>query len=358
MRVLHVDSARGWRGGQNQVLLTALGMLRRGHDVGVACQAGGRLESRCREAGLQVHPLSFHGDLSPAAILGLGSLLRRTRPAVLQLHDPHALAAGLLARRMAGPGVTIATRRVDFPLKGSFSRAKYRAADRVVAVSRAIVSVLEAHGVRKEKLRLVHEGVTDRPPLAGGAEILERLGIPPGAPVVGNVAALVDHKDHATLVEAAALVVRQLPEAHFLVAGEGEKRPEIEARARALGLGGRFILAGFRDDLDRLIPAFSVFCLSSKLEGLGTSLLDAMCFSRPIVATAAGGIPDAVRDGENGRLVPARDPAALSGALVELLVDEGRREAMGRAGRNLFERLFSADQMVERTLDVYAEVVS
>ncbi len=357
MRILHIDSARGWRGGQSQVLLTAAGMARHGHRVSVACQAGGSLERRCRDAGLEVHPLRFHGDVSPAATLGLVSVLRRERPAVVQLHDPHALAAGLLARRL-WPGVAaVATRRVDFPLNGRLSRAKYRAADRVVVVSRAIAKILEADGIGPEKLRLVHEGVADRPPLPGGAELLAGLGVPPGAAVVGNVAALVDHKDHATLVEAAALVVRERPETHFVVAGEGERRGDIEAHVRALGLGRRFVLAGFRHDLDRLIPAFTLFCLSSKLEGLGTSLLDAMCFSRAAVATAAGGIPDAVEDGETGRLAPPGDPAALARALLDVLADPDRREAMGRAGRQRFESLFSADRMVERTLEVYAEVV-
>jgi len=356
MRILHIDSARGWRGGQNQVLLTAEGMARHGHRVSVACQAGGSLEGRCRAAGLEVHPLRFHGDLSPAATLGLASVLRRERPAVLQLHDPHALAAGLLARRLGPRTATIATRRVDFPIHGRLSRAKYRAADRVIVVSAAIARVLEADGVPRDRIRLVHEGVTDRPPVPGGGELLAGLGVPPGAAVVGNVAALVDHKDHATLVEAAAQVVRERPETYFVVAGEGERRGDIETRVQALGLGRHFVLAGFRHDLDRLIPAFTLFCLSSKLEGLGTSLLDAMCFSRAVVATAAGGIPDAVEDQATGRLAPPGDPSALAAALLDVLADPERREAMGRAGRRRFEERFSAERMVERTLEVYAEV--
>jgi glycosyltransferase involved in cell wall biosynthesis len=356
MRILHVDSARGWRGGQNQVLLTAAGMARRGHHVSVACQAAGPLEGRCRDAGLEIHPLRFHGDFSLAATLSLASVLRRERPALLQLHDPHALAAGLLAQRLGPRTATIATRRVDFRLHGRLSRAKYRAADRVVVVSGAIAQVLEGDGVSPQRLRLVHEGVTDRPPLPGGAELLAGLGVPAGAAVIGNVAALVDHKDHATLVEAAARVVRERPETYFVVAGEGERRGDIEARVQALGLGRRFILAGFRHDLDRLIPAFTLFCLSSRLEGLGTSLLDAMCFSRAVVATAAGGIPDAVEDGSTGRLAPTGDPSALARALLDVLADPERREAMGRAGRCRFEERFSADRMVERTLEVYAEV--
>src|SRR5262249_24734660 len=149
-----------------------------------------------------------------------------------------------------------------------------------------------------------------------------------------------------------ALLAR-VPEARLLLIGDGELRPALKAQARALGLGDRCLFAGFRSDLDRLIPAFTVFCLSSKWEGLGTSLLDAMCFARPIVATAAGGIPEAVADGVNGRLVPVGDSKALAEALAAVLTDAAAQEAMGREGRLRFESAFTAERMADETLRVY-----
>lgn len=350
MRVLHVDSAASWRGGQNQVLLTALGMARGGHEVAVACRAGGVLAERAREAGLAVHPLRFHGDVSPLAALGLRRLLRSLRPEAVQLHDPHAAAAAWLAGRSGARRVAV--RRVDFRLRRLLSRRKYLACDHVVAVSRAIATLLAADGLPSRQLSVVYEGVPDRLPAAGGREALRELGIPEGAPVVGNVAALTDHKDHATLLEAAAALRRQLPEARYVVVGEGELRATLEAQAARLGIADRVIFAGFRRDLDRLLPAFDVFCLSSHQEGLGTSLLDAMCFGRAVVATAAGGIPEAVEDGVTGRVVPVRDPAALAAALLEVLGSPERREALGRAGRARFLARFTAERMVEETLRV------
>jgi glycosyltransferase involved in cell wall biosynthesis len=115
------------------------------------------------------------------------------------------------------------------------------------------------------------------------------------------------------------------------------------------------VVAGFRTDLDRLIPAFDVFCLSSWMEGLGTSLLDAMCYGRAVVGTSAGGIPEAVADGVTGRIVPVRHPDALAAALVDVLQDAARREALGRAGRRRFLERFTEDRMVDETLAVYAE---
>jgi glycosyltransferase involved in cell wall biosynthesis len=356
LRILQVDTARGWRGGQNQVLLTAQGLARRGHQVVLACQRGGVLEQRARAAGLDVRALRFHGDLSPLAVAALARLLRAERPQVAQLHDPHAVACGVLAAAGGRTLPLVATRRVDFPLHGRWSRWKYGRARRVVAVSAAIRDVLAADGLEASRLRLVHEGVPDRPPAPDARAALAALGIPAGAPVVGNVAALTGHKDHDTLLRAARLVLDHMPGARFVVLGEGERRPHLEALHRELHLGGGCVLAGFRADVDRLLPAFTVFCLSSSMEGLGTSLLDAMAFARPVVATRAGGIPEAVEDGVTGRVVPPRDPAALAAALLDVLGDEARARAMGEAGRRRYEERFTADRMVEQTLAVYEEI--
>ena len=351
MRVLPVDTAAGWRGGQNQVLLSALGMAVRGHQVALACRAGGILEGRARSAGLDVHAFPFRGDWSPSAALGLARLTRRGQPEVVHAHDPHALAAALVA---GGPRV--ASRRVDFAVKGRASRWKYGRCERIIAVSEAVAAVLRRDGVATDQVRVVYEGVPTRPPQPGGRAVLAALGVPMTALVVGTVAALTDHKDHQTLLSAAAQVAARVPEAHFVIVGDGDRKAALYAQAAALGLQGRVVFAGFREDLDRLIPAFDVFCLSSKMEGLGTSLLDAMCFARPVVATAAGGIPEAVEDGVTGRLVPVQDPAALAAALVTVLTDPAQRERLGTAGRRRFESRFSADRMVEATLAVYDEL--
>jgi len=355
-RVVHVDTAASWRGGQNQVLLTAQGMMARGVATEIACRRGGELEARARAAGVSVEPVSFRGDLWPAGILALARRVRQQPDSVLLLHDPHAVSAGLIATRLGRRVPLVAVRRVDFPLRGAFSRAKYAACDGVIVVSSAIGSVMGRGGIASEQLALVYEGVPDRRPAPGGKEALAALGVPEDALVVGNVAALTAHKDHATLIDAMMILRAKQPQAWLVIAGEGELRGVLEAQARALGVADRTVFAGFRTDLDRLLPAFSIFCLSSHMEGLGTSLLDAMAFARPIVATRAGGIPEAVEDGVTGRVVPPRDPPALAQALLELLGDPARQEALGRAGRRRFQERFTADRMVENTLAVYAEL--
>lgn len=357
VRIVHVDSAAGWRGGQNQVLLAVAGMLARGHDVRVACRHGGELARRARARGLDVLELPFGGDLDPRALWALRRALRAFDADVVQLHDPHAVAAGVMATRgwVRAPAL-VATRRVDFHVKGMLSQAKYRACKRIVAVSAAIVRVLQGDGLPSASLRLVYEGVPDRPPQPGGRGALAALGVAADAAVVGNVAALSDHKDHATLLAAWPGVVACHPRARLVIVGDGELRTRLRADAARLGIADSVVFAGFRADLDALLPAFDVFCLSSHMEGLGTSLLDAMCFGRPIVATHAGGIPEAVEDGVTGRIVPVRDPVALGAALVDVLGHASRAAAWGAAGRARFERHFTDGRMVTESLAVYDEV--
>jgi L-malate glycosyltransferase len=360
MKILHVDTAREWRGGQNQVWLTARGQLSRGHAVRIACASAGRLEARLLAEALDHQSFAFgRGDLSPRSVAALAGVMRAYGPDVVQLHDPHGISAGVLAARLSRfDGALIGTRRVDYPLRGSLSRMKLSACDAVIAVSSAIVEILAESGLPRANTHLVYEGVADRPAVGTRAD-LRVFGIGDRDFVVGNVAALTEQKDHETLLVAAQRLVAAEPSARVLVFGEGQLRQQLEERAKALGLGAAVVFAGFRPDVERFIPHFDAFCLSSQKEGLGTSLLDAMCFSRPIVATAAGGIPEVVIDGVNGRLVPVKDPEKLAAGLIEVLrASPEQRQRWGAAGRERFLASFSVERMVDETLGVYDGALS
>ncbi|MEO8361685.1 MAG: glycosyltransferase family 4 protein [Vicinamibacteria bacterium] len=355
MKILHIDTATEWRGGQNQIVLTAVGQRARGHQVEVFANPDGPLAVRGRAAGLSVPERSVgRGDFSLKTLGSVRGAVRSFAPDVLHIHESHGLMAALLAVRGMEPRPRmIASRRVDFPLK-AMSRFKYGRMDKVLAVSNAVCDVLIHGGLPAEKVLLVHEGVNDRPPVPGGRKLLAALGVPEGAPVVGNVAQLVDHKDHATLIRAAAQVLKVLPDCRFVICGDGPLKASLMGLAGSLGIGEQILFAGFRPDLDALIPAFDIFCLSSHLEGLGTSVLDAMCFSRPVVATRAGGIPDAVLDGQTGRLVAPRDHQALADALLETLASDALKRRYGLVGRARFLRHLTSDAMVDATLAAYA----
>ena len=357
---LHIDTARTWRGGQNQVLVTVLGLRALGHRATLVAHPRGELRQRARE-GLDLIPLAPRTEMDLSAAWRLSRLLRQLKPDILHAHDPHGVAMAAMALSMstqpAKPPL-VASRRVDFRMRGNtLSRWKYRQVDCFICASDAIRAMVLADGVAPVRAVTVHEGIDlGRVHATPAANLHEELWLPHHAPIVGNVAALAPHKGQRYLIDAATLVLRQIPDARFVIAGEGELRPTLERMIKEHRLEKHVLLAGFRPDVLSLHKAFDVFVMSSITEGLGTSVLDAMACCKPVVATTAGGIPEVVMDGETGLLVPPRDPQTMADAIVTLLRDPELRQRMGHAGLVRARRKFSAERMVQQTLKVYTRV--
>ena len=360
---LHIDTAKTWRGGQNQVLLTVLGLRALGQRAMLVAHAGGELHQRASE-GLDLVPLAPMTEMDLSAAWKLSRLMKQLRPDVVHAHDPHGVAMAALALSMSGARTPrplpplIASRRVDFHIKdNALSRWKYRQVDCFVCASDAIRQMLMADGIPADRAVTVYEGIDlSRVAAAPPANLHAELWLPHDAPIVGNVAALVPHKGQRHLVEAAAIVVKKIPDARFVIAGEGELRPVLERQIKEHRLEKHVFLAGFRPDILSVHKAFDIFVMSSVSEGLGTSLLDAMACAKPVVATTAGGMPEVVIDGKTGLLVPPRDDEAMARAIIGLLRDPALRVRMGEAGQARVRERFSSERMVQDTLDVYQRV--
>jgi glycosyltransferase involved in cell wall biosynthesis len=191
---------------------------------------------------------------------------------------------------------------------------------------------------------------------APAVNVHEAFWLPHGAPVVGNVAALVPHKGHRHLIEAAHLVVQEVPDARFIILGEGELREQLERQVRESQLEKHVLLPGFRADVLGCLKGFDLFVMSSVTEGLGTSLLDAMACSKAVVATQAGGMPEVVDEGRTGFLVAPRDHHAMARAIIRLLTEEPLRRQMGEAGFARVRERFTVERMVVETAAVYERV--
>src|SRR5947199_5719892 len=322
---LHVDTARTWRGGQNQVLLTVNGLRAMGHRAALVAHPDGELRRRAAE-GLDLIPLAPRTEMDLSAAWRFSRVVKELAPDVIHAHDPHGVAMASLALSLGAASARslpalVASRRVDFHLRGnSFSRWKHRQVDCFIAASEAIRQMLVADGVQADRTVTVHEGIDiDRVASAAPVNLHETLWLPHHAPIVGNVAALVAHKGQRHLIDAAHLVVQQVPDARFVILGEGELREHLEKQVHEHHLEKHVLLPGFRLDVLGCIKGFDVFVLTSVTEGLGTSLLDAMACSKPVVATRTGGIPEVVEEGRTGLLVPPRDGHELAAALLRLL---------------------------------------
>lgn len=358
---LHVDSARTWRGGQNQVLLTVMGLRAAGARAELVAHPDGELRRRAAE-GLDLVPLAPRHEADFAAGWRFSRILRHERPDLVHAHDPHAVtlaSIGISMSRLDPAPRLVAARRVDFPLKThALSRWKYAQVDLFICASEAIRRILLHQGIPAERTVTVHEGVDlDHIDAAPPADLHAELWLPHHAPVVGAIGALVPHKGQRDLVAAAPLVLRHVPDARFVICGEGELRDQLTAQVRQLGLEKHVRLAGFRADVLSLLKAFDVFVMPSVTEGLGTSVIDAMACRRPVVGTRAGGIPELIVEGDTGHLVAVGDVPALASAIAGLLRDPAARERLGAGGRARVEAHFTVDRMVRATLDAYERLV-
>ncbi|HET8646158.1 MAG TPA: glycosyltransferase [Vicinamibacteria bacterium] len=259
----------------------------------------------------------------------------------------HWIPAGLLALATWGrkPPVVVTVWGSDLALlrlrgAGGLARRLLARAHTVIAVSAAMARELVALGVPADKVAVVVTAI-DPPvmPALPPAERRARLGLPAGRPLALFLGRLSPVKGPDVLVEAMRLLRDRQPTAAFVFAGEGNLRPSLEAAVRAHGLADRTVFAGFvpRERVGEYLAACDLLVLPSRSEGLPHAVLEAMACARPVVASAVGGVPEAVEHGVTGALVPPEDPAALAAALEPLLADSGLRAAQGAAGRRLFD---------------------
>ena len=354
---LHVDTARTWRGGQNQVLLTVRGLRARGHEATIIAHPDGELRRRLRETD-DLIPMTPRTEMDVLAGWKLARLLKERQPDILHAHDAHAVAIAALAMsfvRTSIPTRVVAARRVIFQLgQNIFSRWKYRQVDRFICASSFIRTVLADDGISPTRLDVVYEGVDlvnlDTAPRINLHEI---FSLPEGAPIVGNVGALDPDKGQRYLIKAAQLVIRKIPNAQFLIVGQGVLEETLRQQIKSLNLEKHVVLTGFRSDVLSLQKGFNVFVMSSLSEGLGTSVIDAMACGRPVVSTNVGGLPELVDPGKTGQLVSPHDPRSLAEAILCILQDMTLQVRYGHAASRRARQLFSADRMIDETVEVY-----
>lgn len=314
MRVLHVDSGREWRGGQQQVWLLCRELARHADvEQTLVTRLDSELARRVAADGGRVQGTAWEIGLDPRAWWQLRRAISSFQPDLIHVHDSHALA---LAATVTMGRRLIATRRVDFHV-GRFGA--WRRPDRIIAVSAAVKQVLTSDGIAPDAVVVIPDGIdpeevraASTPPLG----IRRALRLPEKTPLAVNAAALVDHKDQRTLVRAADYARTLEPDLHWVIAGDGPRRRALHAEITRLGLADRVHLVGYIDRVDALITEASVFVMSSKEEGFGSVLLNALALGRPIVATAAGGIPEVL---PAEVLVPVGASEALAHRVLETL---------------------------------------
>jgi L-malate glycosyltransferase len=359
---IHLSTAKTWRGGENQILILARGLLARGQKVLVVAPPDSPLIERCAEQKVPHKALKIRSEVDPVGLLRLMRLLRRERPAILHLHDGHAVLPGQLAARTLPRARTkvVAHRRTVFRLRGKW---KYSGRiDRVVAISEAAKQALMDGGLSAENIRVVYSGLEFKPnDAASGVALRKQLGIAPEDCLIVHAAALTREKRHEDMLHSVALMKARVkekdgPNVHLALAGTGPEDHNLRELAQSLGLRDCVHFLGFLRDVSPVWAAGTLACYTSEAEGLCTALVEAQAAGLPAVITAAGGMTEVVADGVTGRIVPVGDRAALAGALAEFACDRALCRTSGAAAADRARRYFSADVMVEGIARVYEEL--
>lgn len=356
MNILVTTNQLDLGGAEHFVVRLANGLHERGHRLWVAAEPGPL--ASLLASGVSFLPVPGRSK-SPWGLLKLSrafaGAIAEHRIEIVHANSPTTALAARMARGSQGPAVLTTAHGIwkDWT-KPAVAALFSLGSDRVMGCSQALTSDLIRHGLSPRKALTVHNGIPFREEAVNPQERLQtrrELGIAPEDPVILVTARLAEQKGLTYLLDAMPAVWRGYPEARLLIAGEG---PLAEMLAERAGrLGDRIRLLGPRSDVPRLLAAADIYCLPSIDEGLPLALAEAMAEGLPAVATRVGGIPELIRDGVTGFLVPARDPERLAERLLLLLSNPGLRQRLGRAGRASVRAEFTLERMIGRFEEVY-----
>lgn len=372
LKIFHINMHRHWGGQPNRVLTESLGLRELGHEVWVAGPTDSLLTQRAKAAGLNTFDdLILRRGFRPGTLWhdfrNLRALFARERFDIIHPHGSQDAWLSMWAAMTLTPRpVLVRTRHNTFPVAGHpLNRWHYKKFAWVITISPQVNPLVSGPtGFDPARISAIYSAPdpTRFYPRPGDPKLRAELGIPEGVPVIGKVARLAPEKGHHLFLQAAAIVLKEFPEARFVCVGTGRSRPAIEALARELGIEKNLILTGFRTDVPDIEALFDVFVLSpTSGESLGTSILEAFCMEIPAVATEVGGTGESVRDGQTGFLIKAAPEAeqvrGLGEALLKLLRDPAMRERMGKAGRAMVLEEFSPRKLALACEAVYQRLV-
>ncbi len=362
LHVLHLSTAKNWRGGEQQVAYLCRELAASGVPQTLLCPTASPLGERMREAGVPVR--TFRPGMAFDLRLGhqLSRVAKEVGATLIHTHDSHGHTAAVLGNNFFGMRLPlVVSRRVDFPIHSGISaRFKYghRRVRRILCVSDAIREITAAGLGDPKVLRTVHSGVDPaRFAAPSDGRLRTLLQVDDGVALVGCVAALAPHKDLGTFISTIGLLRDRGSAVHGVLIGEGPLRNALEEQRNVLGLEGRVHFTGFQEDVPILLRELDVFLITSRTEGLGTSILDAFACDIPVVATRAGGIPEIVHHGRSGLLCAVGDTACLAGSVTRVISDADLRQRLVEGGREVLQRHLP-EAVAAATLKEYRAVMA
>ncbi len=356
--ILCTESSKGWGGQENRTLVESTGLRERGARVIFLCQPESVLGRRAEAEGFEVRTCMMRKSYDLSAVRSILTLIRTENIDVISTHSGRdSFLAGVAGRISRKRPLIVRTRHLAMPIT---SRISYSLLPHcVVTVSEYVRSYLIKEGVNADKVVAVPTGVDIGRFSPGNADgtLKQELKLDSDVPLVGTVGILRVKKGHHVLLDAVPSVLKEIPEAMFVFAGDGPQRKNIQNKIQGMGLDERVRMLGLRKDIPNVLSSIDLFVLPTLQEALGTSFLEAMAMEKPVIGTNVGGVGEVIRDGINGFLVEPDNPFALATAIVSMLKDGERARSMGKEGRNMVLAHFTADMMCAKMFDLYTSLI-
>ncbi len=362
LRVLHLSSEASWRGGEQQIAYLIEELSGKTENF-IACRKGSEFEKHCKQKKWEYHSLDFSSPIDLITAGQISELCRKYAIDILHLHTSVGHTLGVLSTWFGHQARLVLSRRVDVPIKkNAFSRWKYNhyRIERILTVSDAIRHILNETLVNQNVARTVHSGIDYRKfNLHKPKKILkDQYHLQENQLLVGNTSALADHKDYYTFIDTAAYVINKGKDVIFFIIGEGPERKNIERYIEQKNLTERVLLTGFISNIENVIPELDIFLMTSKTEGLGTSILDAFAAEVPVVATRAGGIPEMVKNEDTGLLANVKDFKSLGDNIIRLINDRKLRQHLTSRAKDFLIEEYTKEKTAERTFRTYQEIIN
>ncbi|MEQ8240889.1 MAG: glycosyltransferase family 4 protein [Cyclobacteriaceae bacterium] len=355
LKILHLSSALSWRGGEQQIAYLIKETRLAGVDSHLICKKKSLIADWCLNENIPFYEINFRNAYDLFDAIRIKQYFEKNKFDILHLHTSKSHTIGVIASILGLNAPIILTRRVDIPVKRNwFSRYKYNFSSikKIVCISNEVKRIISPSITDHQKLTVIYSGIDIDRPMEFSTDLNLLYQIPEDKIVVGNTSALEEQKDYPTFIDTAEILIRQNNAFHFVIFGSGSLKDEIENTIKSKKLEAFFTLPGFKQEVQHMLPQFDYFLITSKKEGLGTSILDAFAAGVPVIATNAGGIPEIVIDRATGLLAKIGDSMSLAQNILELHGNIELKTSIIHRAKD-FVLNFSKEKCAEQYISLY-----
>lgn len=356
--LLHTESSKGWGGQENRVLQESLGLQKRGVKVIILGQPGSLLSQRASAEGIAVRTCRMRKSYDLYAVKHILKPIKTENVDIVSTHSGRdSFLAGIAGRLSSKRPVIVRTRHLALPITSKITYSLLPHA--VVTTSEYVRQYLITERIHPDKVVAIPTGVNinEFDPDKVRGSLKQKLGISDNHPLIGVVAILRFKKGHHILLETIPKILKTIPEAFFVFAGNGPQSETISCKIKDLGLLHKVFMLGLRHDISNILKSIDLFVLPTLQESLPQSLLQAMAMEKPVIGTKVGGIGEAIENEVNGYLVEPNNPSALSDAIIKLLQDKEKSRTMAIEGRKIVQQKYTIESMCEKMFDLYSSLL-